>query len=210
MANTLRLCLSVILISCSLICRAEEKLAFTGFTGDPFAAKLIHFNAAGNVSNQAIIEWETDEQNTFSYFELERQQNDGIFESIALIFGKNTHSSKYIFKDNSTAKGINTYRLKMVDINQLEKFSKTLVVKIAQTKPSISLFPALTSHAIMINGLAAAQVIHIYDSYGKLVRTEIASGANHVSGVSNLKKGLYNIFITDEKQAVFSGQFMKL
>lgn len=106
----------------------------TGFSG-PFVfnqgglpIELLYFNVSiPKNENHTLIEWATEDEENFDYFEIERAGSDLRFFSLLEVpgAGYNTNSiKKYSASDENPLVGINYYRLKAVDIDGTFEYFK--------------------------------------------------------------------------------------
>ena len=96
--------------------------------------ELTSFSAS--VSGKAVtLNWATATELNNRGFEIQRKFGNGGFEAVTFIKGKGTTTKRteYQYVDQSVAKGLNTYRLKQVDLNGSFSYSKEIEVNIGLT-----------------------------------------------------------------------------
>jgi hypothetical protein len=82
--------------------------------------KLLSFTATKK-GNKSFLEWKTDQEVNFNYYDLERSGDGSNFSKIATIYPNGFN--KYQFTDLNTLSGANFYRLKMVDLSGAYTYS---------------------------------------------------------------------------------------
>ncbi|MFT3681787.1 MAG: T9SS type A sorting domain-containing protein [Ferruginibacter sp.] len=85
---------------------------------------LLNFSALRNYGSNKLS-WTTSQETNSSYFAVERSNDGRNFKSIGQVTaaGNSNDERTYSFIDNTPSKGINYYRLKMVDIDNNIKYS---------------------------------------------------------------------------------------
>lgn len=164
-------------------------------TAGPLPVKLISFHAVKDKS-QVKLTWSTAEEVNAKEFVVERSTDGRNYSSIGKVAARgNTSSvSHYSLNDASPNTGVNFYRLKMVDIDAREEYSK--VVKIDFSKLytiAISPNPAQSYFTIAVSNLFEPMTLEITDVNGRIVQTQTISSQNNRIAVNNLAKGLYFI-----------------
>jgi hypothetical protein len=102
-------------------------------------------------------------------------------------------------KDKNPLKGINLYRLKMVDHDGKLMYSKVVSV-IYNERSAITIYPNPAKDYIHVDGVKEGMAIEIIDASGKLVKRFVTNSSNKYM-VSDLHKGVYFIKINDKKNA---------
>ena len=166
---------------------------------------LIEFKAirADNVIN---LLWTTSNEFSFAGYELERSADGRKFYNIGSVSATNTAVIKtYNWQDNTPLAPVNFYRLKMIDIDHVFKYSS--IVKISMdAKKSISVYPnPVTGHTLMLQMYGqpkGSHFISLYNTNGEKVTTSriIHDGNDAVRSVAldkNLPTGVYYLEIND-------------
>jgi hypothetical protein len=166
--------------------------------------RLLSFS--GHYRNQkTMLNWETEGEHNFSYFEIQRSSNGSNYVTINTkpSAGNSNSRQNYQFTDDlSSVSGTAfTYRLKMVDIDGQFKYSDVIMIrKETTTIKGITLNPNP-----VINGMATARFtataagsfdFRIIDLSGKIVwqqQNKVFEGNNSVSlsGLEHLPPGIY-------------------
>ncbi|MEP7254216.1 MAG: T9SS type A sorting domain-containing protein [Ferruginibacter sp.] len=97
--------------------------------GGPLPIKLIEFNVKEN-NGVNLLQWTTATESNSSYFNIERSSNGQSYETIGRVnaSGFSTTEVKYYFTDATPLKGINYYRLAMIDIAGKPEYSKIVSI----------------------------------------------------------------------------------
>jgi Lamin Tail Domain len=119
----------------------------------PFPIKLSQFTASVLNEKEAQLKWETSSEVGFSHFEVQRSFDALGFESIGREKGKAdiTEKNEYSFVDVSPKIGQNYYRLKQVDVDGSEEYSKIVSVRIFE-EPGVLFYPNPAQDIISLKG----------------------------------------------------------
>jgi hypothetical protein len=106
--------------------------------------KLLNFQVSirGN-EKQVLIEWATEKEDNFNYFEIQRAGSDGKFSGIGKVKGAGYNTSsiqKYSLVDENPLVGHNYYRLKAVDLDGSSETFHVVFVTLADKK-RFSVYP---------------------------------------------------------------------
>ena len=132
--------------------------------------------------NTVLLSWKIERAEGFSHFEVERNVNGSFIKvgEVRWIAGQNSYS----FADDAAAvSGKVLYRLKMVDDNNVYKYSKVVTVTLPGINSIALIYPNPASDVITVSfrkPVSSDAVIYILD----------ASGRN--AGVSTLQRGRLN------------------
>lgn len=172
---------------------------------------------SGSYRNQTTsLNWETETQRNFNYFEIQRSSNGSDYVSIGTKSATGGAGlQKYQFTDDlSAANGIVfTYRLKMVDADGQFKYSNVIMIrKETSNIKGIAINPNPVSNGIatvrFTTAAAGSFDLRIVDLSGKIVlqqQNKLAVGNNSISvnGLDRLLPGMYvlQIYNADEAQS---------
>jgi hypothetical protein len=157
--------------------------------GVPLATQLLSFSGSIFNSN-AILNWSTTKETEVLFFDIEKSTDASVFSTIATVNSHNDMSSEenfYSFTDPSTLTGRTYYRIRMRNISEESKYSRTIQLAV-WTDPfffvSVSnpftdrlVFDVAADHS----GMAEAMLI---DQSGKTVCKKtfaIAAGINSLA-----------------------------
>jgi pectin methylesterase-like acyl-CoA thioesterase len=155
---------------------------------------LLSFNATYN-GKEVVAKWSTaNEVNTKEFF-VEKSLDGATYASIGRLNALNNASTNnYSFNDASPAKGINYYRLRMVDKDGSIKYSMVVPVNISR-KEAITILsnPVKNNLQIMHDAVAVGAVVRIVSPDGKVVFSQQLRAASTQTSinVSSLHSGMY-------------------
>ena len=147
------------------------------------------------------VQWKTDRETGFAYFEIQRSENGTNFYTIGTIqASKTTDAVKdYTFTDN-TPLPANYYRLRMVD--QKGQFNYSPVVKMIQTNKRFTISPNPATNIVSVTGLdGGAATIQLIDMNGKLLEQVKTTGLQHSFYLTKYPKGTYHIKVSTPKES---------
>jgi len=172
------------------------------YTMSALPLKLIHFSANKNGENN-LLQWQTAQEINVDRIEIERSQDGRDYSTIGKI---NAGSSKYNFTDNKPFKGINYYRLKMVDKDGKMEYSPVRTINNSDNfYVSVYPLPAKDRLNIQIQSNKTEKAeISVTDISGKTLITKsvsLAEGLNNsVINVQSLTNGVYFLkIVTPQK-----------
>ena len=160
---------------------------------------IVSFDVTKINSTNVLLNWKASQETGIASYIVERS-NDGInFETIGQVRATGTSSSiqDYRFTDASPVKGINYYRLKIVDRSNSDKYS---VVKNIKNSGStdIAIYPTPVKNILKINidAISAGKgLMIISDASGKQLNNStivVTQGINNLSfDASSLSGGTY-------------------
>ena len=172
--------------------------------------KLLSF--AGSYRNQAtLLNWETEKEENFSHYDIERSSNGANFAAIGNKPGQNSPGrQQYFFTDDlSSASGtVFYYRLRLVDIDGRAKYSQVIMIRkdaAILNGLSINPNPVTTDGAITLRFSATTGSIvnlRVIDLAGKIIlnqQSRVFEGVNSVSinNPGKLNPGLYVVQLDD-------------
>ncbi len=166
----------------------------------PIPVTLLDFKAQrnGNVNN---LSWSTSQEVNSSHFVVERSNNGSSYTDIGKVnaVGNSSTPVNYTFSDNSPSKGVNYYRLRIVDKDNNAKNSPVRSVR-NDGLADIAIYPNPVKEILTVNitaDKAESGMLYITDLSGKVFynRTlNIVQGANVLPvNISNMANGAYII-----------------
>jgi hypothetical protein len=167
--------------------------------GGPLPIKLLSFNAVKQ--NKTVnLTWETATELNSSHFDVQTSRNGTDWQSIGTVAaaGNSNTTQRYSFLHASPGKGINYYRLKLVDIDAKFEFSPTRTISFS-TATTITISPNPTADKVFISsGNTGTVQLTVYSAEGR----SIQSFNNFVLGSSidmrGYTAGIYLLKITDK------------
>jgi hypothetical protein len=153
--------------------------------GIPLAISLLSLSAAQQ-ANSIVISWSASGESGVSAYELQRSVDGIVFNGIDNVTASNTTSGTNYYKwvDDNPAKGVNYYRLKILQINDNPTYSQ--VIKVSDnnnSKPGMLLYPNPVTNGeiiMQLNNLPSAiYSVILYNEAGLRVMQQTI---NHAGG----------------------------
>jgi Secretion system C-terminal sorting domain len=148
-----------------------------------------------------ILTWNTSQEHNANYFAVERGIDGIHFTEIGEVkAGGNTSVARsYQFNDPNSAKGINYYRLRLVDIDNSGRYSNIITVRNSGSV-NFTIYPNPVKSTLLVNidaEKAEMADVSITDINGRKVysrQVTVTQGNNNFSvDVNNFSKGIYYI-----------------
>lgn len=180
-------------LSASVIPAAGTTITFTS-AGVPLPVVLQNI-AAYNDGRQNIVSWSSAREEQGDYFILERSTDGKNFSRLYQANAAGTPSA-YSYTDHLPYKGINYYRIRIVNNDQTVIFSK-VVSAVVNTEEAIILSPNPAENLVSLSGLGAYKggQLCVINTSGQVMHTATISGDRFTWDVSGLSAGLYLIDI---------------
>ncbi len=167
---------------------------------------LISFKA-DKKNNTTDLKWQTENQDNFSHFELERSANGtDDFTSIARVEATKATTGYYSYTDANAARLSQKayYRLKMVDMDGQFKYSAVVVVTF-DNAASIMVTPNLLNAGEMISVNIAGNnqskyEVKLFDMSGKLLSQQAGNSRLQIA-TAGLRKGMYVVAVSNQTEA---------
>lgn len=188
-----------------------------GFRGVAFAPSLFTLpinlsSFSGSlINNKSSLKWLTSSELNAKEFVVERSTNGNDFLAIAHVDAKNSNiSNNYSYEDANVLRGINYYRLKLIDKDGSFSYSSIVVIKLDDLKMfSLNVFPNPVVNNLTISHAQAEEgaLIQILALNGKTVaQYSVAKDAVQTSvSASQLLAGQYFVnFINKGKSVTIS------
>ena len=141
-----------------------------------------------------ILQWKTVTELNLDRFAIERSVNGEVFEEIGNVRSNTGNSfdlKSYTFTDPSPAKGLNYYRLKVIDIDDKFDFSHVLTIYVDEAKSDIVIYPNPATNYLEVKGLpsegATAQMMN---ALGRILWVQKVTEKTPIN-VSHLPNGTY-------------------
>ena len=148
----------------------------------------------GNVQ----LEWATQQETNSAYFDVQRSVDSGTFMSIGKVMAQG-FASNYQFVDKNHAKGLNNYRLGMVDLDGKTVYSEIRSVDFTESsKGPFTVYPNPVMDLLYISSPVTngPGVVQVLNSIGQLKGTyNVANMQSATIPFGNLTKGVYYIRI---------------
>ncbi len=163
------------------------------------------------IDQRAALQWVTLAEINASRFVIERSFNGREFTKIGEVAATNRNRpTTYTFDDGYLKRGINYYRLTMVDLDGSFRYSNIVVIKLSsQSSPGLTIFPNPVINQITLSHTKANQgaVMQIIAANGKLVaQFQVIKNAEQTSvDASPLLPGQYFINYINQGVTVTKG-----
>lgn len=172
--------------------------------------KLVSFSGTRN-DQSAVLTWQSQFEQNFDRYELERSTNKNDYSTIAIIFAKNAAIADYACTDKRPATGANYYRLKMVDTDGKVSFSSTVLIRFDQAGGVMTIAPnpVRNDYKILFDQVKpGTYYLRLTNGTGQVLQTKAValSQVQQLIGMSaaNLSSGIYylNLFDKEGKKLV--------
>jgi hypothetical protein len=169
--------------------------------------KLLSFSAKAEGDNKVRLNWESEKEENFKEYIVERSTDGVGFTEVGTVAGKNSARASYTFDDNLGNQHASKvyYRLRMVDLNEKFEYSKVVAVTFAPIHGLTLLVtpnPSSGSVALKVSSEKnVTAVINIIDQQGRILgskRTGIANGVNIIfltEEAAKLPSGMYTVIL---------------
>ncbi len=166
----------------------------------PFSVPVILLGFSAQRNNRINkITWSTSQEINLRQFVIERSNDGSRFVPIGQVAaaGNSNNTRAYLFTDNAPVKGINYYRLKMVDADNISRYSLVRNIR-NEGIADVAVYPNPVTDLLTISITADNQGtanITITDNSGRLVYSKtsaIIGGGNTISiNTTHLSHGTY-------------------
>ena len=197
------------LINGTLYAQFNDITSFSGGTaasgvgpGNPVPVGLLSFNAK-RAARVNMLSWITTQEINTDRFIVERGADSRNFTAIGEVTaaGNSSGNINYSFIDHTPVRGVNFYRLKVVERNGNTKYSDVRSVRNEGTA-DIAVYPNPVKDMMMVNissDKIDRAIITITDMNGKLLQvknTAITEGSNYINiNTGAMAKGTYIVKI---------------
>jgi hypothetical protein len=167
--------------------------------GGPVPIKLLSFDAVKQ-NKSVYLSWETATEMNSSHFDVQTSRNGTDWQTIGTVAaaGNSNTARRYSFTHSTPGKGINYYRIKLVDLDAKFEFSPTKAISFS-TSTSITVSPNPTADKVFItSGNSGTVELTIYSTEGRLVQNFKAFVLGNSIDMSSFAPGIYMLKITDK------------
>jgi hypothetical protein len=181
-------------------------VTFFGPCSAALPAQLINFNGQLINNSEVVLTWDVMNEDKVSHYEIERGNSATAFNYIGKTLAKGTGPDliRYSHSDLQPLKGLNFYRLKIVDEDGKYTYSKTISVLTSTTTNHIAgLFPNPASDKLMVdlNLIKAERAsIQVIDMTGRVISDRSAvlkAGLNNLEfDIHSIAKGQYMVRVS--------------
>ncbi|MBL7700371.1 MAG: T9SS type A sorting domain-containing protein [Chitinophagaceae bacterium] len=176
--------------------------------------KFISFN--GKIKNaSAVLNWTaSNDDQSGRYFVIERSYGQNKFDSIGIVKANDSRAD-YTFTDNNFSNGVNYYRIKAVNANEVISFSSVIALNgNAAIQAKVYPNPAVSNIAVSLpasaNTIANVQIYNLAGSLLISKHVSLKEGSNVVSvDITTLKPGSFFVKVADNNGLDFAQPFCK-
>jgi hypothetical protein len=195
--------------------RVKAKNIF-GPIGGPLPATLLK-NTASYEKGMGLIKWTTTAEINVAAFEVQRSSDGSSFTTIGKITPHNNPANtySYLFEDAQPAKGVNYYRIAILDIDRKVQYSPVLKITTGSGKLQLNKIMQQANQLVLELQSNETQTteLHILNSTGALVYKEIkrleAGAATINVATATLSKSIYYVRLISNKQEPIIKSFLK-
>lgn len=184
---------------------------FTGFSRfflvDNFVVlpvSLLSFTGELNNNHEGVLKWKTVDQKNLSGFDLERSTDGKVFAAINHTVANTGNGSEYSYNytDKSISKGLNFYRLKMIDLDGQFSYSEVIKIFNDDQLQFVTLLNNPVNDVIKLSvGSTATLTATMYNGVGaKIAAWQIGDKKGTIElPLTRLKlsAGVYLLYVTD-------------
>lgn len=175
-----------------------EDFAYTSASVNCVLPVLLQLFTAEKLNDDSVISWESDIEYNFDYYSIEHSTNAVNFIEIVSVSG-NGNKSTYKYLHSSPSKGLNYYRLKMVDLDGTFVYSDVKAVNFSTERNSLlNVYPNPFSQVFTIANLQTPSDITVFDVTGKLIHKMSVSDSHVLMDLSQHPSGIYSVNIKDK------------
>jgi hypothetical protein len=174
-----------------------------GFKSFPVPLKLIGFNVA-RARGISSVQWITENEQDVDHFEIQKSFDGVSFVTLANIPARNSNSREYYnYDDNTILNGTNYYRMKSVDIDRKETYSRTVAIY-ENDIPSFTVLNPVRNNLFILGNYNKEIIFNIklFNASGQLAlkRSVVVPAHGSITvPVTELPAGIYWLEISNEK-----------
>jgi hypothetical protein len=150
-------------------------------------------------NDKTYLSWQIASASDFAYFIVERSTNGVDFTPLSQLPATAANNASYTYTDAMPSKGVNYYRLKMVDNNGSFRYSGLITIRTNTNGFNVTVSPnPFTDHVAVTIESTADEVVHLrlFNSEGKVVwqkSKSVSAGTNvqYVNDFQLLAPGIY-------------------
>lgn len=181
--------------------------------GGPLPIKLLDLNVKEINNGKNFLQWTTATENNSDHFNIERSSNAQFYETIGRVnaSGFSTTEVNYNFIDAIPLKGINYYRLAMVDKNGGLEYSKIVSITNKENHSIDISFINLSTRngtvsAIVSSPKSQSANLSIIDVSGRVILNtslQLSKGNNMINrNIPAITKGIYYVEVFTNEETV--------
>lgn len=148
--------------------------------------------AAVNAADAVEVSWKVGGESGVNVYVVEKSFDGLNYKEIGAV--KATSSSQYFFMDHAEKKAVAYYRIRVVELSGVDKYSSTVLVRNA-TPSTVNLYPNPVVNTLLFAGLPNDAVVRILSANGQLMQQTRLSTNSASMDVSRLPAGMYIVEI---------------
>lgn len=180
-----------------------DAIGFSGFfvqtTGIVLPISVITFSATPVANGQVKIVWKVAEQEDVKHYAVQRSFQGNAFETVAVL--QNTNDVNYGYLDDASQVPYATiyYRLKILEKDGKESFSKVVAVRNNRSVTKVLLFPNPVRQSLVITvpNFQKPLLAKLHNMQGQVLKTFIIASHKQTIDLSNLAAGIYQLKLED-------------
>lgn len=170
-------------------------------TGTPLDFTLTTFEAKAQ-QQTVLLNWQTAKEKETLAFEIERSSNGAAFTPVGRVqaAGNSNIATDYQFTDAHPEKGLNLYRLRMINADATWSYSPVRNVRFQSTAAAHQLYPApatATVHLQLATAPATAVQAYLYDLHGRVVKQLSITQQDTTIDIADIASGQYLLVLSD-------------
>lgn len=177
----------------------------------PLPLNLLKFDV---IKKEAVayLSWTTIDERQFKGFDVLRSADGRTWNTVGFLssVGISDKRQDYHFTDTDPMKGVNLYKLKLIDLDNKYQYSDTRSASFAVTR-KVSIFPNPTHDHLNISGLNGDEIIKIYDLSGNMLMQINTRNKQEELSLSGHSAGTYlvHVFSADGSAEIIKVEKLK-
>lgn len=170
-------------------------------TATPLDFTLISFEAQA-LANEVALSWKTATEKATTAFEIERSSNGAGFTVIGRVAaaGNASEARNYHFNDVQPAKGLNLYRLKMINADGTWSYSAVRNARFQSVLAGHEVFPVPAKTGLTLRLANAPETklqAYLYDLHGRVVKQMNINQQETLIDIKDIAVGQYLLVLSD-------------
>jgi hypothetical protein len=157
---------------------------------NPLPVTYIYFIATLQPNRTVLLKWETGDEISNAFFDIERSRDARTWSCIGTINSSISH--QYSFNDLGPVMGINYYRIRQVDQNGKYLYTSVRLIKISNEN-KLYIWPNPSADMLNIQIPFTEAIIEIYNAAGKMIWGKTTGNTINTVPVKNWPAGVYMI-----------------
>jgi len=170
-----------------------------GFVPGVLPIRLLSFNYK-IIGSKVTLLWTVVQESDKDKYELQQLSDAGNWVTLSIFSpsGMPGETATYSFENTIASNKVNFYRLNLLSIDGISKYSKVLAVKMYNASSSINIFPNPVSSVARLqwNDVNDNETrIVVVDNLGKIRISKTATGNFSNLDIKELSNGIYNVLL---------------